>query len=189
MRLITEKGNAITEKGNSICKVYEFNKDIDKWKPLPKKETALPKKVKVITEKGNASLPKKGTTKETTTKETTKDIFVLPEWIPQELWTAYLEVRKKKRAPSTPSALNLCIKSINKLHVKGNDRLAVIEQSVERGYTGFFELSGGNNGQHQGYIGGKYGRQPAGIQEDLAESKRELRRKLDAIDSHKSDPA
>lgn len=43
-----------TEKGN----VYKFNKNFDEWEALPKKVT-LPKKVKVITQKGNDSLPKK----------------------------------------------------------------------------------------------------------------------------------
>jgi hypothetical protein len=103
-----------------------------------------------VIKKDNRVSSKKGHTKDTITKDTiTKDNsngFVFPEWMPKELWDAYLEVRKKKRAPSTTHALNLCIKSINALHNKGHDRIAVIEQSVERGYTGFFELkTGGNN--------------------------------------------
>jgi len=64
----------ITQKGNVNGNKYRLNKDFDTWKPLPKKVT-LPKKVISVTQKGNASLPKKGHTKETTTKETiTKDI-------------------------------------------------------------------------------------------------------------------
>lgn len=47
MNLITEKGNESREPNT-----YEFTKDFEKWKSLPKKVT-LPKKVITITEKGN----------------------------------------------------------------------------------------------------------------------------------------
>lgn len=62
MHLITEKGKAITEKGNEVGQIYEFNKNYESWIRLPKKVT-LPKKVIIVTEKGNNPLPKKGTTK------------------------------------------------------------------------------------------------------------------------------
>jgi len=51
----------ITKKGNHNGNTYRFNKDFDTWKPLPKKVT--------VTKKGNPSLPKKGHTKDNTTKE------------------------------------------------------------------------------------------------------------------------
>lgn len=71
--------NLITKKGNKIAAEYVINKHFDTWKPLPKKVT-LPKKVKVITEKGNLPLPKKDTTKETITKENKerKESEILP---------------------------------------------------------------------------------------------------------------
>jgi phage replication O-like protein O len=69
MNLITKKGKGgFTEKGKGTIYVYGFNKDFDSWRPLPKKVT-LPKKVKVITEKGKRLLPNSGTTKENYTKE------------------------------------------------------------------------------------------------------------------------
>ncbi len=53
-------------------KIFKINKDFDTWLPLPKKVTKklLPKKVISVTKKGNYSLPKKSTTKETLLKET-----------------------------------------------------------------------------------------------------------------------
>ena len=76
--LLLKKVITVTENGNSFAKVYKFNKDYDKWKPLPKK-VMLPKKVKCITENGNASLPKTVPTKETNTKEKKeRRIFVIP---------------------------------------------------------------------------------------------------------------
>lgn len=84
--LLLKKVITVAEKGNEAAKVYKFNKNYDEWCPLPKKAT-LPKKEMRIAEKGNASLPKKGTTKETTTKDTlTKDIYP-PEFL--TFWKAY----------------------------------------------------------------------------------------------------
>ena len=77
--LLLKKVITVTEKGNSFVKVYKFNKDYDKWKPLPKKVT-LPKTVKSVTENSNASLPKTVPTKETNTKEKkTRTMFVIPD--------------------------------------------------------------------------------------------------------------
>ena len=84
--------NLVTEKGNEVANIYRFNKDFDTWKPLPKKVT-LPKKVMTVTEKGNASLPKKVHTKENTTKDNiTKEMYVLFE----EFWNIYPARNGKK---------------------------------------------------------------------------------------------
>lgn len=66
--LLSKKIITVTYIGNEPAKVYGINKDYEKWIPLPKKVT-LPIKVISVTKKGNPSLPKKVTTKETTTKE------------------------------------------------------------------------------------------------------------------------
>jgi len=64
----------IIQIDNGDINIYRFNKDFDTWEALPKKIT-LPKKRMSITQKGNASLPKKGHTIDNTTKDTiTKDI-------------------------------------------------------------------------------------------------------------------
>ena len=79
MQIIVKKGSAtslFTQKGNDIAITYGFQKNFDKWLPLPKKVT-LPKKVKHVTQKGNETLPKKDTTKDTITKDTiTKEMFL-----------------------------------------------------------------------------------------------------------------
>lgn len=48
----------ITQKENAVANLYEFNKNFDEWKPLPKKGT-LPKKRIVVTQKGNNHSPKR----------------------------------------------------------------------------------------------------------------------------------
>lgn len=68
--------------------------------------------------------------------------FVLPNWVPKQDWDDFLEVRKKKRAPATRRAFELLITKLNHLRGKGYDPPSVLQQSIERGYTGLFELKG-----------------------------------------------
>ena len=78
--------NVITQKGNDIAKIYRINKDFNAWKPLPKKVT-LPKKGIIVPQKGNLAYPKKGTTKESITKEKRKGPVLekKPELSPEDL--------------------------------------------------------------------------------------------------------
>lgn len=69
--------------------------------------------------------------------------FAPPDWVPVEAWTAWLEVRKKKRTPNTDHALRLAVSELEKLRAAGNDPRAVLEQSTLRGWQGLFEIKGG----------------------------------------------
>lgn len=62
----------VTQKGNED-NIFAINKNYSSWRPLPKK-VMLPNKVIIVTQKGNASLPNRGHTKDNTTKDNTKDI-------------------------------------------------------------------------------------------------------------------
>jgi phage replication O-like protein O len=53
----------ITQTGNERINIYRFQKDFEKWIPLPKQV--------IVTRSGNKSLPKQGTTKETKQKKNT----------------------------------------------------------------------------------------------------------------------
>jgi hypothetical protein len=79
---------------------------------------------------------------------------VIPDWIDPATWEAYLEIRKKKRAPSTPHALTLIVKELASLKAEGNEPNDVLNQSVMRGWTGVFSLkgSGGSNGHRRNPI-------------------------------------
>lgn len=74
--------NIVTQKDNDVANIYGILKNYEYWKPLPKKITivkSLPKKIMVVTQKDNASLPKKGPTITTTTKATTTKAIDIPE--------------------------------------------------------------------------------------------------------------
>ncbi len=73
--------------------------------------------------------------------------FVLPEWIDKVTWESFLDVRKRKRAPNTPHALNLIIRELEKFRQADMDPKEIINQSTMRGWTGVFPLreqTGGN---------------------------------------------
>jgi phage replication O-like protein O len=122
MNIITEKGYAVTEKGNELGKVYEFNKNYDKWTPLPKKvtralntvtpapkkvtpSTPAPNTVQIGTEYGANPSPNTVHTKAIKTKRNVggekKPPTMIPSFFPvtaykdrPELVIPYLEERK-----------------------------------------------------------------------------------------------
>ncbi|OPX91905.1 MAG: hypothetical protein A4E53_00625 [Pelotomaculum sp. PtaB.Bin104] len=67
--------------------------------------------------------------------------FVLPDFIPQETWNAYLAVRDKKKAVKTPYALNLIIKELLKIQqIHNHDPVAVLNKSIKSGWVDVFPL-------------------------------------------------
>lgn len=169
--LLLKKVITVTENGNAFVKVYKFNKDYDQWKPLPKKkivtekgntaeiinDSALPKKVTLpkkvisVTEKGNKPLPK---TVPTITKKEKKERppFLLPDYIPQETWQAYMAVRVKKKAAQTPYAFNLIIKELEKIRVQyGQDPVDVLNKSIKSGWTDVYPLKGNDIPQRKSW--------------------------------------
>jgi hypothetical protein len=79
---------------------------------------------------------------ETETEKRQKPVeipFELPKCINQELWEAYREMRKKKRAPMTDRARNLIIRKLCKWSEQGYDINAILETSITRNWTDVFE--------------------------------------------------
>lgn len=64
----------------------------------------------------------------------------IPSWLPTESWSQYQDHRKNKRAKLTPRAAALCFRTLEKLREKGQDPIAVIEQSIANGWTGLFPI-------------------------------------------------
>ncbi|MFA5747470.1 MAG: hypothetical protein WC926_05395 [Candidatus Paceibacterota bacterium] len=71
----------------------------------------------------------------------TKKQFVLPEWIPQDIWTTYLETRTKKRASKTDNALWLVVGELEKIKRTHNqDPVEVLKKSIRSGWTDVYPL-------------------------------------------------
>lgn len=77
--------------------------------------------------------------------------FVPPEWVPADSWLAFVEMRKKIRAPLTGKACVETVRELEKLRKRGHDPGEVLNQSVQRSWRGVFEIKqGGANGINQG---------------------------------------
>ena len=146
---VIKKDNATEKSVYNSWNVYEFIKDFDKWKPLPKKVTALKrekslsKKIITVIEKDNLPLSKKIHSKDNVSKDNKKENkkekdFVLPDWVPIDAWNGYMEVRKKNKYPLTTRAMNLLIGKLEKFRAKGYDIEAIIDESTTRGWSSVF---------------------------------------------------
>jgi len=104
--LLSKKIIKITNIGNKTGKLIEFNKYYKTWEPLPKKIT-LPIKVKVVTNKGNRSLPLLGTTKVDSTKvditkvnTTSEEKNHIPLRLSKKLFSLILQNDSKAKTPN-----------------------------------------------------------------------------------------
>lgn len=66
--------------------------------------------------------------------------FVLPDWIPLETWTAFIEMRKRIKKPATDFAKKLIVGKLEKFKAQGQDVVAILEKSITSGWQDVFEL-------------------------------------------------
>lgn len=66
--------------------------------------------------------------------------FQIPDWIPEQDWRDFEEMRCKKRKPMTDRARSLNINKLNDLRTQGYDPAAVIQQSILSGWDSFYPL-------------------------------------------------
>jgi uncharacterized protein YdaU (DUF1376 family) len=76
-------------------------------------------------------------------KERKQPVAALPDWLPEEPWNAWLEVRQKIKAPNTARALSIALKALDDLRGKGFDPSAVLENCTMRGWRGIYPPSKG----------------------------------------------
>jgi hypothetical protein len=65
---------------------------------------------------------------------------MIPAWISPESWDAFVEMRKKIKAPLTIYAGNLIIRELVKLKSSGEDPQACLDQSIRNGWRDVFPL-------------------------------------------------
>ena len=80
-------------------------------------------------------------------------VFVLPEWVNSEIWAAFIEVRKKKKAIQTPHALKLITGELERLKEAGNDPAEVLRQSIVNSWKGVFPLKSTIQKEKSGWEG------------------------------------
>ncbi|MDE2255950.1 MAG: YdaU family protein [Betaproteobacteria bacterium] len=65
--------------------------------------------------------------------------LTLPDWLPESAWADWHAFRNSRKG-WTHKARELSLSTLAKLRSDGHDPVGVIEQSIERGWTGLFEL-------------------------------------------------
>jgi 5-methylcytosine-specific restriction endonuclease McrA len=115
-----------------------------------------------------------------------ESVFLLPEWIKQETWGAFMDVRRKLKAPQTDHALSLIISKLDKLRMLGQNTEEILNESITNGWKGIFPLkSGGNGNRHKddAYRGGSQPiyrnpgqRQPAELSAEAQDAIAEVKR-------------
>lgn len=132
------KWEIIFKENKVIIFIPKFTELIDEWskRKLGSKSVEPPKIL-------NTDKDIRIKNKEEDNKPTASDDFILPSWIPKETWTAYLEVRNKKRAAKTSYALNLIIKKLEKLKSEFNP-VDILNQSITGGWTDVYPLKNQN---------------------------------------------
>jgi phage replication O-like protein O len=153
-RLQLHKIVTVTENINGIGKKYKFNKDFEGWNTIHIRVNRYSKVKSTVTVLSNIPLQKSVSTKDTITKDIIQKTttFILPDYIPEETWKAYLILRTKKKAANTDYALKLIIKELEKLKTKyGNNPLDVLNKSIKSGWVDMYQLKeeGGDNGNRQ----------------------------------------
>lgn len=73
-------------------------------------------------------------------KKPEKKQIELPDWLPADVWAAWIEYRAKMRKPMTDHAQKLSIRELEKLRISGDDPAEIINQSIMRGWTGLFSV-------------------------------------------------
>ena len=70
------------------------------------------------------------------------DSWVLPNWIPQDTWRDFEQMRRSMRKPMTPAASRLIVRKLEELRDDGDDPQRVLEQSIQNSWVGVFQLKG-----------------------------------------------
>lgn len=73
-------------------------------------------------------------------KQPAQSAFDLPDWLPEDAWLSFVDMRKKIKAPLTDAAVKLAIGELEKLMAKGHRPRAVLDQSTMNSWRGLFEV-------------------------------------------------
>lgn len=64
----------------------------------------------------------------------------VPDWVPAEAWSGFVDMRRKERHPLTARAAKLVLNELARLKADGNDPGAVLDQSTRNGWRDVFAL-------------------------------------------------
>lgn len=73
-------------------------------------------------------------------KKAAKIQLELPDWLPQESWQGFVEMRQKIRKPMTPRAMGMILKKLEGFMQAGQDVAAILDQSVVKSWQDVFPI-------------------------------------------------
>jgi len=76
-------------------------------------------------------------------------VVSLPDWLDREAWSAFLEMRRRKRAPVTPHAVKILIGKLERWRTSGHDPTAILDASTASAWTNLYEPKAERNGQQR----------------------------------------
>jgi len=125
-----------------------------KQEPLPNPSETVSQP---ITETVTVTTTVAVTETEKKTKAAAQAPFVLPDWIPQDAWSAFMEVRKAKKAKNTDYALELILKTMEQIRAAGGDAIEAMNNSIKSGWSDVYAPKGQQKhipkapGKHTGF--------------------------------------
>jgi len=154
----------VTENLNGISKKYSFNKDFESWNTVNADINRYRKTKSTVKVLRNRPLRKTLTTKDIITKDTLTKAKAppqpLPEWIKQDSWDAFTEMRKAIKKPVTPKAATLIWAKLKRIRAEtGDDPNEVLDQSTMSSWQGVFAIkreekrNGAFNNRDRGFRG------------------------------------
>ncbi|HTG54959.1 MAG TPA: hypothetical protein VL943_01735 [Niabella sp.] len=66
----------------------------------------------------------------------------LPDWLPNDLWQEFKQMRKGLKKPMTPKAEVLLIKDLEKIKDQGHDPIEALNNSIKNSWQGIFAPNG-----------------------------------------------
>jgi hypothetical protein len=108
---------------------------------VSKTDRGCPKMTQGVVSKPDTSIINKSINKldikKTTKKKPAGDNGKLPDWLDKDAWQEWTQHRKELKKTLTPLTTK---KQLNMLSTNQPDHVAIINQSIEKGWTGLFKL-------------------------------------------------
>lgn len=81
-------------------------------------------------------------------EERNNNAFALPDWVPEDDWRDFEQMRAKRKKPLTDRARSLAVGELDRLRDAGFEPHAVIQQSVLHSWDSFYEVKAGKSNGH-----------------------------------------
>ncbi len=143
--------------GWSEAKVYRFLKLLKKMEQITTKNETVTTRIKVLNYKqydpsrntnvtqakqlrNSCETQAKTDNNVKNEKNVKKEKIVLPDWLDLKIWAEYKKYRQNGKAKFTLHAQRLAIGTLKRLKKEGNNPSDVINQTIERGWSGLFPV-------------------------------------------------